>query len=290
MNGYLLELPLASVNPFFNYSIANTGGRQASGLYIVNTAYNINRSTAAQALDSAFAWLGTSGGGIPALLLRRTPTVSISIIPSGGIGYFYSAGPIYMTPEGTTRMIIRATGIQVVTDLFPSTPDTRTNGTVTKPWKETNVTDYNNTGGKGQTAQLNVGTADNLKSTTDLDSLFRVQIGTNGMVQQLFDSSYVWRGTISMPDNSDWTAPTGICGKFFIMAGDMVEYATGTFKNDGSVTLASAAPGITSANVTTTNGTDTKLNIYDAGSGIAIDNQLGSTTKVMVVLEYFYGS
>jgi len=89
---------------------------------------------------------------------------------------------------------------------------------------------------------------------------------------------------VSLVDTGEWTAPTGIVGKGFVYCG--VEYATFTFYSDGAVALVAAATGLTSANVGTTDGVDNKLNIYDGGTGIVVENQLGSTLNAMIVLEY----
>jgi len=85
----------------------------------------------------------------------------------------------------------------------------------------------------------------------------------------------------SLADTGEWTAPTGIAGMGYVMIGDNVEWAQFDFKADGTVHLQ-----FNSANVGTTNGTDNKLNIYDAGSGIIVENQLGSTLNTMIILNY----
>jgi hypothetical protein len=102
-------------------------------------------------------------------------------------------------------------------------------------------------------------------------------VGTNGMV--------TIKRAVSLTDAGEYTPqiPTGMCGWGTVQIGDDVEWARFRFKTDGTVTLEA-----NSTNVGTTNDTDTKLNIYDAGtSGIVIENQLGSTLTAAMVIECY---
>lgn len=88
---------------------------------------------------------------------------------------------------------------------------------------------------------------------------------------------------VSLVDQAEYTPqiPSGMCGWGSVQIGDDVEWARFRFKTDGTVTLEA-----NSTNVGTTNDTDTKLNIYDAGTaGIVIENQLGSTLTAAFVIE-----
>jgi len=76
--------------------------------------------------------------------------------------------------------------------------------------------------------------------------------------------------------------PTAVSGWGEVMAGDNVEWAHFRYTAAGVVTLIA-----NSANVTTTDDTDANMNIYDAGTGIIIENQLGSTLNFGVVIHYY---
>ncbi len=66
------------------------------------------------------------------------------------------------------------------------------------------------------------------------------------------------------------------------MIGDMQEFSTFYFTAAGVVTLGADA----TTNVVNTD-TDANLAIYDAGSGIAIKNRLGSSLTMAVDVKYF---
>lgn len=85
---------------------------------------------------------------------------------------------------------------------------------------------------------------------------------------------------VSLDDTIDMDLSSvlgGMQGKGQIIGNSGATYANFYFSSAGAVTLID-----NTADVTTTNGTDDKLNIYDAGTGIAIENQLGSTLKFVI--------
>lgn len=84
----------------------------------------------------------------------------------------------------------------------------------------------------------------------------------------------------SVNDDAEITIETGKTGWGFAQAGDNEEYAHFTFTAAGAVTLL-----IWSANTVNTD-TDAKFCIYDAGSGIAIKNRLGSAKTVRYSIHY----
>lgn len=96
---------------------------------------------------------------------------------------------------------------------------------------------------------------------------------TSGVTKSIFKRSMV--------DVGEWVAPTGIAGRGYVMIGDCQEWAYFHFTSEGVVTLET-----NSTNVGTTNDVDAKLNIYDGGSGIVVENQLGSTLNCLIDLEY----
>lgn len=83
-------------------------------------------------------------------------------------------------------------------------------------------------------------------------------------------------------DDGEIVLATGVAGWGFVMIGDMQEYAHFTFTSAGVVTLGSDA----SANTVNTD-TDAKFCIYDAGSGIAIKNRLGSNLIMAIDIHYY---
>ncbi len=82
-------------------------------------------------------------------------------------------------------------------------------------------------------------------------------------------------------DTGEITFSTGVAGWGHALGGDNEAYAYFTFTSAGVVTL------VSQNNCTTTNDNDGTLNIYDGGSGIVIENQLGDTKKVALDIKYF---
>jgi len=78
------------------------------------------------------------------------------------------------------------------------------------------------------------------------------------------------------------TLATGVAGWGEVMAGDNQEWAHFRFTSAGVVTLIN-----NSANVGTTENDVDKLNIYDAGAGVVIQNNLGASIKVAININYF---
>lgn len=90
----------------------------------------------------------------------------------------------------------------------------------------------------------------------------------------------------SLADEGEYALVTGVAGFGKVYCND--EYATFTFTTAGVVSLVTAGTtGLTSANVTTTNDNDATLNIYDGGSGVVIENQLGDTYTMLFDVTYY---
>ena len=83
-----------------------------------------------------------------------------------------------------------------------------------------------------------------------------------------------------LDDDAEIVIQTGTTGWGFAMIGDNQEYGQFTWTSAGVVTLIA-----NSANTVNTD-TDAKFCIYDAGSGIAIKNRLGSTLILRYELNY----
>lgn len=90
----------------------------------------------------------------------------------------------------------------------------------------------------------------------------------------------IYNTTETLADDAEKTIATSTAGFGFAQIGDNQEYALFTWTTAGVVTLIS-----NSANVVNTD-TDAKFCIYDAGSGIAIKNRLGSSLTLRFVLNY----
>jgi len=92
------------------------------------------------------------------------------------------------------------------------------------------------------------------------------------------------RNEVSNLDSSQTIAlATGVAGFGEVMIGDNVEWAHFRFSSDGTVTLIS-----NTANVTTTAATAGKLNIYDGGSGVVIENNLVRPSKKVAINVKYY--
>jgi len=95
---------------------------------------------------------------------------------------------------------------------------------------------------------------------------------TNGLKQVRFSAP--------LADDAEILVQTGTAGWGFAVIGDNQEYGQFTWTSAGVVTLVN-----NSANTVATD-TDTKFCIYDAGSGIAIKNRLGSELTLRYELNY----
>ena len=84
----------------------------------------------------------------------------------------------------------------------------------------------------------------------------------------------------TLVDDAEVVISTGKSGFGFVQIGDNEEFAEFSFTAAGVVTLLQNSANVDNAN------TDTKLCIYDAGSGIAIRNRLGSSKTVRFALNY----
>jgi hypothetical protein len=84
----------------------------------------------------------------------------------------------------------------------------------------------------------------------------------------------------TVADDAEIVIATGVSGWGFAQIGDNQEWGQFSFTADGTVTLVA-----NSANTVNTD-TDAKFCIYDAGSGIAIKNRLGSSLTVRFEIHY----
>jgi len=88
------------------------------------------------------------------------------------------------------------------------------------------------------------------------------------------------KNSVDLADDAEILILPGSIGWGFAMIGDNQEYGQFTWTSAGVVTL------IANSGNTVNTDTDAKFCIYDAGSGIAIKNRLGSTLKIRYELNY----
>ena len=95
-----------------------------------------------------------------------------------------------------------------------------------------------------------------------------------------FGGTTIYNSTISLADTQDLDLSGilgGMQGKGEIIGNEGTTFANFYFTNDGVVTLINNTP-----DVGTAYDTDEKLNIYDAGTSIRIENQLGKITTFTI--------
>jgi polygalacturonase len=130
---------------------------------------------------------------------------------------------------------------------------------------------------------MGIGTSNNgstnLMALRDSDNNNVFIVNTDGV--STVDSLINKREKSYIPDDGEIVLTAGVAGWGEAMAGDNQEWASFRFSADGTVTLIA-----NSTNAVNTD-TDTKFCIYDAGTGIAIRNRLGSALKVAVNVYYY---
>ncbi len=85
----------------------------------------------------------------------------------------------------------------------------------------------------------------------------------------------------NLANNGTYTLTSGKKGFGIVTIGNSQEYAFFSFTDAAAVTLIS-----NSTNVTTTGGSANKLNIYDGGTSVIIENKLGSTLLMTLFVIY----
>jgi len=124
-----------------------------------------------------------------------------------------------------------------------------------------------------------------VEQSADLDS---VEIITSGQNRLSVNEAgiFTFNGltkeidSASIDDDGEIILTTAVAGWGFVQAGDNEEYAQVAFTSAGVVTLI-----YNSTNVANTDS-DGNLCIYDAGTGIAIKNRLGSTKTIRYEINY----
>lgn len=100
------------------------------------------------------------------------------------------------------------------------------------------------------------------------------------------NNAVVYKKVVSLADGAQHILPTGVEGWGSVMCNG--EKATFYFTSAGAVSMVAASTaGLTTANISTTEDNDTTLNVFDDGSGIGIENELGGTYNVLIDITYY---
>ena len=86
--------------------------------------------------------------------------------------------------------------------------------------------------------------------------------------------------TVSLADDATYDLVDARSGWGFVQLGDNISNAYFTFTSAGAVTL------VTNLECTTTQGTNDKLNIYDAGTNVRLENTWAATSQVTINITY----
>ena len=95
-----------------------------------------------------------------------------------------------------------------------------------------------------------------------------------------YKGSYVHRETTPVADDAEIALATGVSGVGEVIIGDNQEWAHFRFTSSGIITLIQNTGNVSNTDL------DANLCIYDAGSGIAIKNRLGSQLNVTINVTY----
>lgn len=152
------DVGIGTTAPYTDLSVVNGGGIQ-SGIHVVNSTINKNRSTWAQAADSASALLQVLATGQSMLRLRAADGDSMSMYTDGARGYITSQTAIRLS---ATAVQINAPSIQGITS------NVTTLGGSTLKFSDLWLAEHAYIGGKSLTPELTIGTHNTM--TEQLDS------------------------------------------------------------------------------------------------------------------------
>lgn len=157
-------------------------------------------------------------------------------------------------------------------------------GNATKPY-DTEIILYS--GGNGTARVIGNKTTSNVLEVTNkydeslTDSSYYFTTAGNLVI----NSSVTYNKSIELADGAQHLLPTGVEGFGKAMCNG--EIATFYFLSDGTVSMVAASTaGLTTANISTTEDNDGTLNVFDDGSGIGIENELGDTYTVLISITY----
>lgn len=117
-------------------------------------------------------------------------------------------------------------------------------------------------------------------SSGDAGAAERLRITHDGNF--LYNSLETFKEMVSLADDAEIFFETAVAGYGYAIIGDNQEFAPFTFTSAGVVTLLTDA----STNTASTDS-DGNLCVYDAGSGIAIKNRLGSELSTAISVDFY---
>lgn len=151
-----------TATPLFDLSIVNSNPATNNGVHVVDSNVNKNRTTYAQATDSASAMLSTIGGN-GHLRLKAIDGDSVNIHIVLDQARLKSNNYMAMTMGASQDILYWGTG----SALYTGTSDAFSIGTASAKWKAVWISDNGYIGGKGQTAKLIIGTMNTMTEETD---------------------------------------------------------------------------------------------------------------------------
>ena len=199
------NIGIGTQTPFFDLSIVNSNPATNNGVHVVDSNVNKNRTTYAQATDSASAVLSTIGGnGWLRLRGAKGGNDSLAIYTSNGNTFLSSNGGTYVQSAGGSIAYFSPSISSIYTDFNPITTDSYSLGSVLKRYKGIYVSDNGQIGGKGQTANLTV-SRENVIAGSDSSAQVKVVDGIGG----------VFKSANSAGDSLRWV---GVQGPTYVAA------------------------------------------------------------------------
>jgi len=107
--------------------------------------------------------------------------------------------------------------------------------------------------------------------------------GLNQVVAGTQSKAYFYKFPVTLADGAQLIMPTGLAGFGTVIAIGTDSYTAFTCKADGTVELHGASGTVTP---TSTEDNDTTLNVFDNGSGIGFENELGSEKTLLIDMTF----
>ena len=246
---------------YHKFATGLTSATNLNAFNFVDTDINLNRTSVATATDTSSFNLKYSSLGSPTLSLKGKTGNSLFVVDSVNVNIGSATAVDTQSPDLIITGDADSDGTAFTTEAL--TVSLTSNATPTlATWA------FTSTQSAGYTFDKAVTVTGAITSTSNIAT---------------WDSLTVRKETSQLADSLGViTLATGVAGWGEVMAGDNQEWASFRFSSDGAVTLIT-----NTANVTTTVNTVDKLNIYDAGTGVVIQNNLGASKKVAININYF---
>lgn len=187
--------------------------------------------------------------------------------------------------DGTLKLYAEDGGTDHSTTLQPGTQTQDV--TLTLPVDDGTTGQFLQSDGSGVLAWATpAGTGNVVGGGTTVDNTVARYDSTTGNLLQpssvtIQDTAAAIIGYQSLADDATYALPNATSGIGYLMVGDNAEWAMFSWSTGAVVNLM-----IYSANVTATGTTDNKFNIYDAGTAVTLENKLGVTVTVKLMLNY----